>query len=215
MLLSFELVSELFLHCNGGHYYRAALQWCPGSGYRHELWGEITAYAKSARDASYEGLLEAGAGEAHVMHALFVPSDVGADSWVCAGTAPDELVSLVVARDRWLLERFPNGLLAEALIPRPELTRAYFRRETSDLWILVSHSTFKLPLSAPAQQTLEALLIGKSCAGVEVKLISRDAEYPPLAMGDEYVDFVEDDHPLIPRGHLLLKQPPQPKSRVQ
>lgn len=203
LLLRSSLMTELFLYCNGGHYYRSTSTRCPDSGYAHELASEIIDLAGRVRELSYQALLDAGASEAHLMNALLVPPDVGPHPWRCSDVASTQLVELVLARNRWLLESFPTGLLAAALTPQHHLDRSYCRTGSEKQWTLVDRASLRLA-SASTRCAIESLLASEIRSVVEVRLVSVDATRPPLVISDELINEKAHGHTLIPQGHLWL-----------
>jgi hypothetical protein len=118
------------------------------------------------------------------------------------GDVPPQLVELVLGRNRWLLERFPTGLLAEALIRRPRHDRTYCRTSTDKDWTLVDRASLRIA-SASMRSAIESLLDGKACS-YEVRSVSVDAQHPPLVINDDLINTKPRGHALIPHGHLSL-----------
>jgi hypothetical protein len=192
------------LHCNGGHYYRAPSR-CPRSGYGHPRASDIIALAAGRRAATYQALLDAGMEEAMIMHTLVLPIDMACpDPWVCAFPAPPDLVELVVARNAWLLERFPSGALAAALVPRPQIERTYCELPGRGWWYLVDpRSSAQWPSSMSRE--LEDAVTGCSSPGARFLSLVVDAEFPPLMIDPRCWARPTIDHPLIPAAHLQLE----------
>jgi hypothetical protein len=194
----------LLLHCNGGHYYRASSTYCPWSGYDHPHTAAIIELAARRTADTYEALLDAGMEEALVMDVLVVPADnPDPDAWVCSATAPAELVELVVQRNTWLLQRFPSGSLAAALVRRPRVERVYRELPGQGSWILVDPGSSRR--SPPAMsRILEEAVAGGSRPDGRLVSVMVDAEFPPLAIDPRCWARQPSNHPLIPTGHLLL-----------
>jgi hypothetical protein len=194
----------LWLHCNGGHYYRAP-GCCPASGYGHPRAEEIMALAARRSAATYEALFDAGLEEELVMYTLVSPMEAPVrDPWWCGFTAPPALVDLVVQRNAWLLERFPRGALAAALVRRPKVERVYAELPGLPGWHLADRRS--LPRWPPAMtRERDEIMARSSRPGARLFSLLVDAEFSPLAIDPACWIDQPREHPLLPTGHLLLE----------
>jgi hypothetical protein len=124
---------------------------------------------------------------------------------------PDDLWERVEARNRFVLERFPDGLLAARLSVKPGLRPVRFVRSRS------RSGWFLLDPTVHDRRTLEYQGIdpgefARCAAGEATSLEVRSFELPenwrPIAMMDGYDEHVEAErrirerYPHVPPGHL-------------
>jgi hypothetical protein len=162
------------------------------------------ALAARRRAATYEALLDAGLEEDLVMYTLVSPMDTPVrHPWWCGFTAQPALVALVVQRNAWLLERFPHGALATALVRRPKLERVYAELPGLHGWHLADPRSWSRWPPVMARERDE-VMARSSRPGARLFSLLVDAEFPPLAIDPACWIDQPQEHPLLPTGHLLL-----------
>ena len=110
---------QAYLYCNSGHYFARGAH-CKWSGWTHAEYPRLLArvqhvdLAAPNGPANYELLARASVTEAQFLSLLVVPDSVDDDAWPCTHGTREQL-ELVIERNRWLVERFPQGDLARVL----------------------------------------------------------------------------------------------------